>query len=116
MTNNHGKLGYEQAIRIAEVRRSKTLTDCAAVGDFSTVDRSVILTYDLRVLGFGAKIGVSSETPRAVRGDSNTSQAIRSTKTMSLCTGYGGTRHQSVARLKKPTRAFWRTRSRRTES
>jgi hypothetical protein len=98
---------YEQAIRTAERRRSKTMTDTEAVANFSAVDGCVVLTRDLRVLGFGAKIDVLSEqsegSPRrfkhiasdTVYQDAEFMRAI------------GGTRHQSVARLSQVHQDLW---------
>jgi len=99
VANSRDKADFGQAIRTAEVRRSKILTDCDAVANFSAVDGCVVLTYDLRLLGFGAKIRVSSDeserSPRRFKHiASNTvypdSEFLRFV---------GGTRHQSVARL-----------------
>lgn len=99
VANMHGKPEYDQAIRMAEARRAKMLTDCDAVANFSAVDGCVVLTHCLRVLGFGAKIDVSpSESQKGQRRfkhiASNT--VYEDLEFMRLI---GGTRHQSVARL-----------------
>jgi hypothetical protein len=69
------------------------------VGNFSCVDGCVVLTYGLKVLGFGVKIGVSSKqsegSPRRFKHlASNTIY-----KDEEVMGAIGGTRHQSVARL-----------------
>jgi hypothetical protein len=99
VANKHDKPGYDDAIRKAEVLRSKTLTDSEAVGNLSAVDGCVVLTHDLRVLGFGAKIDVAvdeaEKSPRRFKHiKSNT--VYPDDEFMRLI---GGTRHQSIARL-----------------
>src|SRR5262249_23116307 len=52
VAKNHGEPQVEAAIRRAEICRCTILTDSEAVANFSAVDGCVVLTQDLRVLGF----------------------------------------------------------------
>jgi hypothetical protein len=99
VVSDHAKEGYEQAIRKAEVLRSKTLTDSDAVGNFSAVDGCVVLTHDFRVLGFGAKIMVSSDEAERSRRRFKHIASNTVYEDATLMRAIGGTRHQSVARL-----------------
>lgn len=93
------KVTYAEAVRNAELCRAKTLIDVEAVANFSAVDGCVILTNDLQVLGFGAKIGVSvnhSEQSRRLYKHMASNVAY---ETPVFMRAIGGTRHQSIARL-----------------
>jgi hypothetical protein len=71
--------------------------DVRAVAALARVDGAIVMTKDLRVVGFGAKIAVRSSTPPSVsmfRAEPG-SQGI----VISPLEEVGGTRHQSAARF-----------------
>ncbi|MEI6215612.1 MAG: putative sensor domain DACNV-containing protein [Desulfuromonadales bacterium] len=72
-------------------------TDLKAIAALSSVDGAIVLTQDLRVIGFGAKIAAESSVPAQVcmfRPEPGT-QPVLPTPLEHL----GGTRHQSAARF-----------------
>jgi hypothetical protein len=99
VSRKRGTEEFEQAVRNAEFRRNKTLADCEMVGNFSAVDGCVVLTHDLNLVSFGAKIQVSPEESRASPRRFKHIHSGTVYEDEDFMRAIGGTRHQSVARL-----------------
>jgi hypothetical protein len=78
-------------------QQGHTTKDMRAIASLSAVDGAIVMTQDLRVLGFGAKIAAESSVPAQVcmfRPEPG-NQPVLPTPLEHL----GGTRHQSAARF-----------------
>jgi hypothetical protein len=92
---NHNLRGF-MAAAIGQ-HQGDVMRDIRAIASLSAVDGAIVMTQDLRVLGFGAKIAAESSVPAQVclfRPEPGTQPVLPSP-----LENLGGTRHQSAARF-----------------
>jgi hypothetical protein len=89
----------EYSFQPGKVFSQRPVIVVVGVSNFSAVDGCVVLTHDLEVVSFGAKIQVSPEESKATPRRFKHIQSGTVYDDEDFMRAIGGTRHQSVARL-----------------